>query len=188
MADSYLSLLDDAYLPPRAATTQARQWAEKAIAIDGIFAEPHSSLGRVHYHEFEWRESGREFQQSIALNPNYPSAHFYYAHFLAAKGQPEEAVAEAKKALALDPVSLAAQTNVPIIYYRAGRYDAAVEEVRRVVEIDANYAHAHYVLGRAYVQKGGYREAILSSRRAVALEGSNARYIASLAYIYGVAA
>jgi tetratricopeptide (TPR) repeat protein len=187
MADSYLSLLDDAYLPPRAANEQARQRAEKAISIDGAFAEPHSSLGHVRYHEFEWIESAREFQQSIALNPNYPSAHFYYAHYLVARGRHEEAVAEAMKALALDPVSLAAQTNVAIIYYRSGRYDEAVEEARRVLDIDANYAHAHYVLGRAYVQKGGYREAIVSSRRAVALEGSNVRYMASLAYIYGVA-
>jgi tetratricopeptide (TPR) repeat protein len=91
---------------------------------------------------------------------------------------------EAQKAFALDPVSLAAQTNVAIIYYRAGRYDEAVGEARRVLDLETTYAHAHYVLGRAYVQKGRYREAILSSRRAVALEGSNVRYMASLAYIY----
>ena len=187
MADSYLSLLDDAYLPPREATAQARRWAEKAIAIDGTFAEPHSSLGHVHFHEFEWTQSGNEFEQSITLNPNYPSAHFYYAHYLVAQGRHEEAVAEAKKALALDPVSLAAQTNVAIICYRTGRYDEAVEDARRVVEIDANYPHAHYVLGRAYIQKRSYREAIRSSRRALELEGSNVRYTASLAYIYGVA-
>jgi TolB-like protein/tetratricopeptide (TPR) repeat protein len=187
MADSYLSLLDDAYLPPLAATAQARQWAEKAIAIDEAFAEPHSSLGHAHYHEFEWTEAEREFRRSIALNPNYPSAHFYYAHYLVAIGRHEEAVAEAKKALALDPVGLAAQTNVAIIYYRAGRYDESVEEARRVRDIDTTYPHAHYVLGRAFVQKGMYREAILSSRKAVALEGSNVRYLASLAYIYGVA-
>jgi TolB-like protein/Flp pilus assembly protein TadD len=187
MADAYLSLLDDAYLPTRAATAQARQWAAKAITIDGAFAEPHSSLGHAHYHEFEWTEAEREFRRSIALNPNYPSAHFYYALYLVAMGRHEEAVAEAQKALALDPVSLAAQTNVAIIYYRAGRYDEAVEEARRVLDLETTYAHAHYVLGRAYVQKGRYREAILSSRRAVALEGSNVRYMASLAYIYGVA-
>jgi tetratricopeptide (TPR) repeat protein len=187
MADSYLSLLDDAYLPPRAATTQARQWAEKAITIDAAFAEPHSSLGHAHYHEFEWIEAEREFQRAIALNPNYPSAHFYYALYLVAMGRPEEAVAEAEKALALDPVSLAAQTNVAIIWYRTGRYDEAIEEARRVLDIDAGYAHAYYVLGRAHVQKGMYREAILAARRAVALERSNVRYIASLAYIYGVA-
>ncbi len=87
----------------------------------------------------------------------------------------------------LDPVSLAVQTNVAIIYYRTGRYDQAIGEAHRVLDIDATYAHAHYVLGRAYVQKGMYREAILSSRRAVALEGRNVRYLASLAYIYGVA-
>lgn len=133
MADAYLSLLDDAYLPTRAATAQARQWAAKAIAIDGAFAEPHSSLGHAHYHEFEWMEAEREFRRSIALNPNYPSAHFYYALYLVAMGRHEEAVAEAKKALALDPLSLAAQTNVAIIYYRAGRYDEAVEEARRVL-------------------------------------------------------
>ena len=66
----------------------------------------------------------------------------------------EEALAEAKKALALDPVSLTAQTNVAITYYRAGRYDQGVEEARRVLDIETTFAHAHYVLGRAYVQKG----------------------------------
>ena len=86
MADSYLSLLDDAYLPTRAATAQARQWAGKAITIDRAFAEPHSSLGYAHYHEFEWTEAEREFRRSIALNPNYPSAHFYYALYLAQRG------------------------------------------------------------------------------------------------------
>ncbi|HEX8799625.1 MAG TPA: tetratricopeptide repeat protein, partial [Terriglobales bacterium] len=187
MADSYLSLLDDAYVAPQAAITQARQWAERAITIDSALAEPHSSLGHVHYHEFEWTELEREFQLAITLNPNYPSAHLYYALYLVAMGRHEETVAEAKRALALDPVSLAAQTNLAITYYRAGRYDDAVEEARRVLLIDTNYAHAHYVLGRAYVQKGMYREAILSSRRAVALEGSNVRYVASLAHINGVA-
>ena len=187
MADSYLSLLDDAYLPPIAATAQARQWAEKAITIDGAFAEPHTSLAHAHFHEFEWTEAEREFQRSIALNPNYPSAHLYYAFYLVAMGRHEETVAEAKRALALDPVSLAVQTNLAITYYRAGRYDDAVEEARRVLLIHTNYAHAHYVLGRAYVQKGMYQEAILSSRRAVALEGSNVRYVASLAHINGIA-
>ena len=187
MADSYLSLLDDAYVPPRAATIQARQWAEKAIAINPAFAEPHSSLGHAHLHEFEWTEADREFQRAIALSPNYPLAHFYYALCLVAIGRYEEAVSEARKALALDPVSLMAQTNVAIIYYRAGRYDEAVEESSRVLEIDSNYAHAHYVLGRASVQKGVFRKAILSARRAVALERNNVPYIASLAYIYGVA-
>ena len=187
MADSYLSLLDDAYLPARAATAQARQWAEKSITMDEAFAEPHSSLGHAHYHEFEWTEAERELRRSIELNPNYPSAHFYYSLYLVAMGRHKEAVAEAKKALALDPVNLTAQTNVAIIYYRTGRYDEAAEEARHVLDIDSSYAHAHYVLGRTYVQKRMYRAAILSARRAVALEGSNVRYIASLAYIYGVA-
>ena len=111
MADSYLSLLDDAYMPTRAATTQARQWAEKAVTIDEAFAEPHSSLGHAHFHEYEWADAEREFQRSIALNPNYPAAHFYYANYLVAMGRYEEALAEAKKALALDPVSLTAQTK-----------------------------------------------------------------------------
>jgi TolB-like protein/Flp pilus assembly protein TadD len=186
MADSYLSLLDDAYLLPIAATAQARQWAEKAIAIDEAFAEPHSSLGHAHFHEYDWADAEREFQLSIALNPNYPSAHSYYALYLVAMGRHDEAVAEAKKALALDPASLAAQTNMAIILYRAGRYDQAVAEARRVLDLDTTYAHAHYVLGRTYVQKRMYREAILSSRKAVTLERSNLRYIASLAYIYGV--
>jgi len=102
-------------------------------------------------------------------------------------GWHEEAVAEARKALVLDPLSLTAQTNVAITYYRAGRYDQGVEEARRVLDIETTYAHAHYVLGRAYVQKGMYREAIRSAQRAVALEGGNVRYVASLTHICGIA-
>jgi TolB-like protein/Flp pilus assembly protein TadD len=186
MADSYLSLLDDAYLAARATIGQARLWAEKAVTIDEGFAEPHSSLGHAHFHEFHWTEAEREFRRSIVLNPNYPAAHLYYALYLVAMRRDEQAVVEANKALALDPVSLAAQTNLAMIYYRAGRYDEAVEETRRVLSVDATYAHAHYVLGRAYVQNGMNREAILSSRTAVALQANNVRYLASLAYIYGV--
>lgn len=187
IADSYLSLADNAHLPMRAATAQARQWAEKAIVIDTGFADPHSSLGHAYFHEFHWAEAEREFQQSVTLNPNYPPAHFYYANYLVATKRYQEAVAEAKEALALDPVNLAAQSNLASVYYRSGRYDQAIREARRALALDGNYAHAYYVLGRAYVQKGMYPEAIESSRKAMDLEGSNTRYTASLAHVYGVA-
>lgn len=187
MADSYLSLLDDAYIEPLAAMAQARQWAEKAIAIDQAFPEPHSSLGHAQFHEFKWKESEGELQRSIELNPNYASAHFYYANYLVALGRSDQAVAEARKSLALDPVNLTAQANVAIIHYRVGHYEEAVDEARRALDMDNRYVHAHYILGRAYAQKRMYRDAVRSSRRAVTLEGNNVRYLASLAYIYGVA-
>src|SRR5439155_23796167 len=47
----------------------------------------------------------REFKRAIELNPGYATAHHWYAHYFLAKGQTEQALAEVKRARALDPLS-----------------------------------------------------------------------------------
>jgi tetratricopeptide (TPR) repeat protein len=56
--------------------------------------------------DFDMAGSISEFQRAIALNPNYATAHHWYGNgLLLALGRFEEAIAEGKRAIELDPLS-----------------------------------------------------------------------------------
>ena len=186
LADSYLTLHDDGHLPPRKALASAKRAAAKGLRIDKTLAEAHTSLAHAHLHEFNWPAAGAEFKRAIELNPNYPAAHFYYANYLVARECLDEAIAEAQRAQALDPVSLPAGSNTASVLYHARLYGLAIEQSLKVLDMDRNFARAHEDLGRAYEQKGMYEQAIRAFRMAVANSGRSPAYLGSLAYAYAV--
>jgi len=187
LADSYLTLQDADLIPPRRAIRKAKQAAAKALEIDDALAEAHVSLAHAHFHELDWAAAEREFGRGIELNPSYATAHFYYANYLLTVGRPAEAIEEAARARALDPVSLAAQANVSVILCLAGQADEAIAQALAVLETDPNYAPAHEGLGRAYGTKGMHHPAIAAFRKAVALtKRRSPRYLASLTHACAV--
>ena len=186
LADSYLTLHDDGHLPPRKALASAKRAAAKGLRIDKTLAEAHTSLAHAHLHEFNWPAAGAEFKRAIELNPNYPAAHFYYANYLVARQCLDEAIAEAQRAQALDPVSLPAGSNTASVLYHARLYGLAIEQSLKVLDMDRNFARAHEDLGRAYEQKGMYEQAIRALRTAVTNSGRSPAYLGSLAYAYAV--
>jgi len=170
----------------RSTATSAKA-AGKALRMDQTLAEAYTSLGHAYFHEFNWLAADREFSRAIELNPNYANAHFYYANYLLVVGRMDEAIARARCAQALDPVSLPAGTNLAAILYHAGHYREAVEQSLRVLEIDSSFAPAHEDLGRAYEQLGMYKQAIAAFENAVACSERSSRDLASLAHAYAVA-
>jgi len=59
---------------------RARAAAVKALELDASLAEAHATLAftRMLY-DWDWSGAEQEFRQAIALNPNYPTAHQWYA-------------------------------------------------------------------------------------------------------------
>jgi len=77
----------------------------KALEIDDTLAEAHTSLALVKaHHDWDWSGAEKEFQRAIALNPDYVMAHPWYGWTLANTGRFEESIAEARRALELDPL------------------------------------------------------------------------------------
>jgi len=187
LADSYLTHHDMGHLPPREATTKAKAAARKALEMDATLAEAHTSLGHAHFHEFNWLAADRDLKRAIKLNPNYANAHFYYANYLIAVGRKSEAIAEARCAKTLDPVSLPAGANLASILFLAGQYAEAVEESSRVLEIDSTFARAYEGLGRAYEQQGMYPQAIAAFEKAVECSKRSSRDLAQLGHAFALA-
>lgn len=191
LADTYAllgSLPEDAKRPRGVLMPEAKEAALAALHLDDSLAEAHTSLAFVEMHyEWNFKEADREFQRAIQLNPNYGTAHQWYAFDLAALGRMDEAVSEVKRARQVDPLSLIINTDVAEILYYAHRYDDALKQGRATVEMDPNFPFAHNMLARIYAQKQMFSEAIFEGERAVALTGEDPWMISELAVTYAMA-
>ena len=66
-----------------------------------------NSLAVVHVdYEYDFAGAEKAFKRAIELDPNYGSAHQWYAELLTASSRHDEAIRESSRALELDPFSL----------------------------------------------------------------------------------
>ena len=106
LADSYSLLGDWEYgvLPPKEAYPKAKAAAITALELDHTLSEAHTSLAfSLDGFDWDWGAAEREFKRAIELNPNYATAHHWYAWHLSVLGRNSEAIAELRKAENLDP-------------------------------------------------------------------------------------
>jgi hypothetical protein len=102
----------------------------------------------------------RGFLRALELNPGYATGRRWYAQFLSGLGRHGEAIAEAERALELDPLSLVIHTAVGDVLFYARRYERAVSYYRRCVELDATFGPGHTDMARALEHLGRHDEAI----------------------------
>ena len=161
LADCYTLLAHSGVVPPKDLTPQAKAAATKALALDNTLAEAHASLGEItFYYDWDFGAAEREFRQAIELNPNYATAHQWLAEQSSALGRHDEALAEIRRALELDPLSLIINLSYGYILINARRYDEAIEQLHKTIEMDPNFRSTHGNLARAYEAKGMYDQAV----------------------------
>jgi tetratricopeptide (TPR) repeat protein len=88
---------------------------------------------------------------------------------LSALGQFERAIAEGKRAVELDPLSLIINTNLGQDFFYARRYDEAIAHLHKTIEMDPRFYFAHWALGTALQLKGQLSEAVAEYSKAVEL-------------------
>src|SRR5215813_7387043 len=155
----------------------------KALELDDALAEAQNESGVFKlYYEYDWSGGESAFRRAIELNSNYALAHHMYANLLGFLGRFDEAIAERKRALELDPLSLRTSALLGYDYYIAGQYDKGVEQFRKTSELDPNYPLIN--LGEVYQRMGMNEEAIAeylkvearSGRPAADLDGLKSAY------------
>ena len=188
LAESYVVLPGTGIggLAPREAMPRASAAATRAIQLDERIAQAHFALGYVRLmYDHDWTSAARELKRGIDLAPNV--ATFWYGTYLAAVGRTDEAVAEAKRALALDPLSPIIVTGVSWMSHLAHQHEQTVEFANKALELDPSFPIAHARLGFAYALTGRPREAVAAFQRAVAASNNSPSNLAGLAYSYALA-
>jgi DNA-binding winged helix-turn-helix (wHTH) protein/TolB-like protein/Tfp pilus assembly protein PilF len=181
LADCYDLLSSYSDLPPREALPKAEAAATRALEIDDSLGEAHTSLAfaKLSY-DWDWAGAEREFKRAIELNPNYSTAHHWYAFYLAATGHVDDALAEIKRAQELDPLSLVINSDVGVLLYYARQYDRSIEQHLKTLDMDPNFAYGHAWLRKAYEQKEMYKEANAERLKVATLAGASQQKIAAL--------
>ncbi|MGH9872471.1 MAG: protein kinase domain-containing protein [Pyrinomonadaceae bacterium] len=178
---------EDWFIRPHEAGPKAKEAARKALAIDPTLSDAHLALAVIaQWYEYDWVTAEREFRQAIALSPGDPRPHEWYSWFLSPLGRHDEALAEAKRAQQLDPVSAEANIFLGSVLVFARQYDQAIPQLKSGIDLDKSYWFGYYFLGRAYEQKGRIPEAIEVFQHAVDLEKDQAENWANLGHAYAL--
>ena len=172
LGDSYILLSGFGAATPQESFPLAEAAAKKALEIDDTLAEAHATLGfsLCAYH-FDFAGSIREFERAIALNPNYATAHHWFGNStLLAVGQFDRAIAEGKRSLELDPLSVIITADLGADYMVARRYDEAIEQFHKAIEMDPRFYYAHWNLAETLELKGQMKEAFAEYKKASELD------------------
>src|SRR5207253_4967098 len=82
------------------------------------------------------------------LKPNDATAHHWFGNdTLSALGRSEEAIAEVRRAVELDPLSPVINADLGTTFFYAHRYDDSARQLRKTLEIDPTFFYAHFNLG-----------------------------------------
>jgi Flp pilus assembly protein TadD len=137
------------------------------------------------YFDYDWANAGKHFRRAIELAPSSAEAHSRYAHYLLwVRGRFDEAVAEVRRAVELEPLSVSANTWLGAILMYVGRHEEAITQLRLAVELDPSQWHARHCLGIAYWLNSTYAEAIAAEQTAISLAGPHPWSLTILALAY----
>jgi TolB-like protein/DNA-binding winged helix-turn-helix (wHTH) protein/Flp pilus assembly protein TadD len=160
---------------PRDSFPQAKAAAMRAILLDPSLAEAHAALGmeKSHY-EFDFPGAEKEFLKAIEVNPNSTYAHLFYSNcFLMPMGRQAQAIAENKRALELDPLSLPINNFMGMTYIFAADYGNAYRQFQHTIAMDPSFPLAHEYFAWLLTTMGRYEEAIKEHEKSEVLGGSS---------------
>lgn len=124
--------------------------------------------GVMHHRRGDYEAAADTFRRSIESFPT-AEAHTYLGYSLSFMGRVDEAIAECKKAIAIDPDYGNPYNDIGNYLYGLGRLDEAIAwlEKATVAERYCCYEYPHFNLGRVWLKKGEYALAAQAFRRAL---------------------
>jgi len=160
---------------------QARQLAEKAIALDPNYAEAYCFLAWSYWFEVplvltkDPRQSiarATELaKKAIALDRSLGFAHSLMGYLYILKRQYDEGIAECEQAVSLEPNSARAHYFLGVALKYADRHKEAITMTKEAIRLNP-IPPSHYYdnLTASYCSTGKYEEATVAGKKAVQIE------------------
>ncbi len=174
LAEAYMLMPDFGGPPMVELLPYANAAAQRAMALGPDLAEAHAASAYLKWvHEWDRQGAERDYLTAIKLKPSYANAHYWYAQFLGTLRRWEEGLAEADRALALDPLSPGTHLVRGLLLMGNGRSANAKAEFQRSLELEPNFYTAFYLLALLHAMEGDYEAAAAMFERFAQLTGSD---------------
>src|SRR2546428_49005 len=186
LADAYTLLGMYGVLTPSDALPHARAAAPRSVELGPDLAEAHNAVAGVRLWDWDWPGADREFRTALQLNPSYVQARCWHGMFNLqwVHGRVEEAVGEAARAVAMEPLAAYPRSMFALALSCARRHREAVEEARRAVGLDPDAYFSQIILAAVYHGAGRLADALAVYEQALAISGRTPSGEAGQAVVY----
>jgi TolB-like protein/DNA-binding winged helix-turn-helix (wHTH) protein len=142
---------------PREVSSKMFDAARKALELDDSLPEAHNSMAAWYlFYGWDLQHADSESKRAVELNPDYAEGHYLRHKALMVMNRLDEAEAETKRALDLDPFSR--PFGLGGFYIQTRQYDAAISELRTRHAARPTDLGIVWWLSEVYWLKGMYRE------------------------------
>ncbi len=186
LADACTVLAEYGVALPNVVRPKARAAVERALELAPDLAEVHCASGALAFIcDWDWPRAARDLRRAVELNPRSVTARQWLSYYLVfIEGRLEDGVAQARRALELDPLAPLLVMQLGMTLTGAGRYEEAVSSFRRAGDLAPMMFQATIHLGLVFNHLGRSDEAIAPLEVAVTTSGRHPWTLAALAVCY----
>jgi eukaryotic-like serine/threonine-protein kinase len=170
----------------------AKAALKKALELDPNLVETYLLAADVAlYFDWDWANAGVNYRKAIELSPSNDVGHREYANYLLVLDRPDEAIAEARIAQSLDPLSTYSTHELGWCFLAAGRLPEAAVEFKKAIALNPSWRWGNIKLGLTYAFMHERERALAAMKRAdellPAAEGSplSQAWLADIAALCG---
>jgi TolB-like protein/AraC-like DNA-binding protein len=148
------------YQPYFEGVQKAWTYCNKALELDPGCAEAHAVKGVYHiYPEKRFEEARKELQLAIELNPNFSTAHQWYAQLMMITGPIEEARKHVNRTLEIEPFFWVMHNLDSWVCYFEERYSEGLEACFTGYDLNPYSSDNNWLFFLHYVKLGKGEEA-----------------------------
>ena len=149
------------FLRPRDAYPKAREAALRAIAIYPQIPEAHAYLADAELTiNHNWQGAQQEIEKALELNANDPFAHQWRGVLLSAQGKIDQALAESRRAVELDPLVPGYLDQYGVMLMHADRLEESEKQFKMALQLDPAFVETHQRLVALYDYEKRYEDSI----------------------------
>ena len=156
------------YIDLHQGTAQARQAAQKALALQPTLAEGYVSLAAIQMtYDWDWAGSEASLRRALELTPGLVDAIADLGILNRYIGNLDEAIQLDRRAVALDPLSLQGYHALGLALIYDGQLDEADQVYQHLLTLNPEFAAAHLARSRVRLLQGRPEEALALAEQEV---------------------
>ena len=187
LASAYASLPFVGTVLPAAARKDASASVERALVLAPQLTAAHVAQGLLLVNDFRHPEAERVFLKAVAMDSADAEARVWHSYSLGFLGRLDEALAEVKAAIRLDPLSSDALIIEASIEMYMHRYPESVASSKAVIALDPKSSIAYANMGEAYALMGQLDTAVAAVEAAIRNDASAFGVRSQVQFVYAIA-